>query len=420
MLTATARPTSESNDGAGAAEQGSPTTPDGAFGELAGFTDGLSPPSAEELADRRSRVLAAMGAGASSAVIVEAGANLRYLGGVRWGRSERPFLMVLRADGRVAWVCPQFEARRAREQLGAAADIRTWEEHEDPFALAVEAAGKGRISVAPDSRVFIANGIRAQRSKRGAVETEAAFLVQTRMRKSPAELARLRRANEATKVAIAAAARRLLPGVRQSDFAAELVAAQRAAGLTNVWVLALFGPAASFPHGTAEDRTLGPSDVVLVDTGGSLHGYCSDISRTWVAGEGPIPTDVSLAHDAVARAQASAIDSIQPGVACGAIDAVARGEIEAAGQGSGYARFTHRLGHGIGLEVHEPPYLRPQNPQILDEGMTMSVEPGIYIPDHFGIRTEDIVAVTKTGVEVFGPPSGPHDDVLSGHGIGAT
>lgn len=386
------------------------------YAPLAGFTDGFAPPDADELTKRQLRVIAAMGKGSSTSLIVEAGANLRYLSGVRWGRSERPFLMVLRADGGVAWVCPAFESRRAQEQLGEGADIRTWEEHEDPFALAAAAAGPGRISVAPDSRVFIANGVRAHRSKRGAVETDAEFLVETRMRKWPLELQRLRRANEATKAAIELASRRLAPGMRQSEFAAEVTAAQRAAGLSNVWALVLFGPAASFPHGTAEDRTLRPDDVVLVDTGGSLQGYCSDVSRTWVAGNS-ISDELRAVFDAVTSAQVAAMRMIQPGRLCGQVDAVARAEIEAAGQGTGYERFTHRLGHGIGLEVHEPPYLRPENRRVLDEGMTMSVEPGIYIPGKFGVRIEDIIMVSETGRDIFGPPTGPLEDPLLGHGV---
>ena len=190
-----------------------------------------------------------------------------------------------------------------------------------------------------------------------------------------------------------------------------MAAAQKAAGLTDVWVLALFGPAASFPHGTHEDRALRPGDVVLVDTGGSLHGYRSDITRTWVLGE---PSrDVLRAWDTVAAAQAAALAKMAPGVACAEVDAAARAVIAQAGYGTahGYEAFTHRLGHGIGLQVHEPPYLVTDNDLRLQPGMTMSNEPGIYLPGRFGIRIEDIVAITSSGAEVFGDP------VMQGSGL---
>ncbi|MEX1367619.1 MAG: M24 family metallopeptidase, partial [Nannocystaceae bacterium] len=174
-----------------------------------------------------------------------------------------------------------------------------------------------------------------------------------------------------------------------------------AAGLSDVWVLALFGPAASFPHGTAQDRALAPGDVVLVDTGGSLHGYRSDISRTWVHGRAS--AEVRRAFDTVVAAQRAALRRIAPGTACGEVDAAARSVIEGQGFGRDYERFTHRLGHGIGLEVHEHPYLVRGSSRVLAPGMTMSNEPGIYVPGRFGIRIEDIVAVTADGHEVFGP-----------------
>ena len=177
--------------------------------------------------------------------------------------------------------------------------------------------------------------------------------------------------------------------------------AQARGGLSDVWVLALFGPNAAFPHGTARDRALQEGDLVLVDTGGSLHGYRSDITRTWALGTPPVAA--RRAWDVVAAAQRAGLAAIRPGVACADGDAAARAVNEAAGFGSGYQRFTHRLGHGIGLEVHEHPYLVPGSTRILEPGMTMSDEPGIYEPGAFGVRIEDIVAVTDDGCEVFGP-----------------
>ena len=229
---------------------------------------------------------------------------------------------------------------------------------------------------------------------------DAAPVSNARIRKTPAELQRLRRANEATKAALRLAMARAKPPIKQSEFAEEVRRAQQAAGLRDVWVLALFGPAAAFPHGTREDRALREGEFVLVDTGGALHGYRSDISRTWAVGK--VDDEARKAWDTVAQAQAAALQLIRPGKRCGEPDAAARAVIAKAGFGEGYAAFTHRLGHGIGLQVHEEPYLRKDNPMVLQPGMTMSNEPGIYLPGTLGVRLEDIVAVTDDAPEVFG------------------
>lgn len=222
------------------------------------------------------------------------------------------------------------------------------------------------------------------------------------MRKDDAELARLRRANEATKAALQLVARvGVHEGLRQSELALRVRQAQQRAGLDDVWVLALFGPSAAFPHGTAEDRALAPGELILVDTGGSLHGYRSDITRTWALGTPEL--EARRAWSVVAAAQRAALALIRPGVRCGDVDAAARAVIEREGFGAGYERFTHRLGHGIGVQVHEHPYLVKDSLRVLEPGMTMSNEPGLYVPGAFGVRIEDIVAVTEDGHEVFGP-----------------
>ncbi|MCR9164137.1 MAG: M24 family metallopeptidase [Nannocystaceae bacterium] len=383
----------------------------GDYSALEGFCEGIQEVSATEYAERVAAVADAVEAAGLSAVLIEPGPNMQYVSGVRWGRSERPFLWMVRRDGEQAWVCPAFEQRSASERLPEGAEVLLWQEHEDPFAAVARFVGSdARLGVDPDARGFIFEGITAHVS---GARIHDGPLAEVRIRKTPLELDRLRRANEATKAAIAVAATRLGPGMTQSAFAEELTAAQRAAGLDQVWCLALFGPAASFPHGTAEDRELREDDVVLVDTGGALHGYRSDVSRTWTVGA---PSEqVASAWDAVARAQAAALAKIRNDVACRDPDAQARAVIEAAGFGQGYEQFTHRLGHGIGLQVHEPPYLRPKNGRVLRPGMTMSNEPGIYVAGEFGVRIEDIVAVTDGEPEVLGPPVGPFEDPLRDH-----
>lgn len=381
------------------------------YAGLQGFCDGVGAVAPAEYAARVRGVAAALKTAGLDALVLEPGPNMLYLTGVRWGRSERPFLCMLRADGAHAWVCPAFEERSAGERLPAGSEVLLWQEHEDPFALVAGFVGaRARVAVDSDARGFIYAGIR--RLVAGTIVDDGP-IASVRLRKTAAELDRLRRANEATKAAIAAASVNLQPGMTQSAFAAELTAAQQAAGLDQVWCLALFGPAASFPHGTEEDRVLAEDDVVLVDTGGALHGYRSDVSRTWAVGSATAA--FAEAWNAVVEAQAAALQQIRDGVSCSAPDAVARSVIDAAGHGAGYEHFTHRLGHGIGLQVHEPPYLRPDNAFVLRPGMTVSNEPGIYVPGEFGVRIEDIVAVTSGKPEVLGPSVGPFEDPLRGH-----
>lgn len=285
------------------------------------------------------------------------------------------------------------------------AELRVWQEHEDPYAVAAQALADrgvrtGRVAVDPELRWFVAQGLRRAGLD---LDSGAGVVDRSRMHKSPAELACLRRANEATKAALSAVAPHVQPGMRQSDVAALVREAQTAAGLGSIWALVLFGPDAAYPHGTESDRALAEGDLILVDTGGALHGYCSDITRTWAFGT---PDDEQRrAWDIVSEAQRAAMARIRPGVRCSEVDATARAVVAAAGFGDGYERFTHRLGHGIGLNGHEHPYLVRGNELALAPGMTMSNEPGLYLPGRFGVRIEDIVAVTPDGAEVFGPMS---------------
>lgn len=231
------------------------------------------------------------------------------------------------------------------------------------------------------------------------------------MIKSPVELDRLRRANEATKAALARVAPLITPGMDEVEIAALARAAQEAAGLEDVWVLALVGASAAYPHGARTRAVAVEGGLVLVDTGGFLHGYASDITRTFPVGTLEDP-DQRRAYAAVRSAQDAALAKILPGQPAHEADDAARAVLAEAGFGADYERFTHRLGHGIGLAVHEAPYLRRGNPRVLRPGMTMSNEPGVYVPGAFGVRIEDIVAVTEAGAEVFGPRAGPIDEVF--------
>jgi Xaa-Pro dipeptidase len=379
------------------------------YAELAGACEGVPAIAQAEYEARIEQVRARLHELQLSAVIVEAGTDMLWLGGPRWGRSERALLLVVPVRGDPKLIGPAFEAGTLAGRVGGLDfPLDTWDEHEDPHALALAAitagaGARGAVVVGSDTRSFVVEGLRRVAPKRGFVPA-IEVIEPLRRRKSPAELSILRRANEVTKRAIAAAATRLREGMHEHEFGDEVAAALAAAGLTDNWVLPLFGPNAAFPHGTPEGRSLSEGDLVLVDTGGFLHGYASDITRTWAFGD---PTTIDdrrrRAWDVVRAAQAAALATIRPGVRCAEVDAAARAVVEAAGFDGDYGHFTHRLGHGIGMQVHEPPYLVRDGEHRLEPGNTMSNEPGIYRPGEFGIRLEDIVAVTEDGAETFGP-----------------
>lgn len=383
------------------------------FAELAGFCAGALAIEAAEYQARIDRVRAQLAKLGQAALIVEAGVDMLYLGGPRWGLSERPLLLIVPRDAEPQLVGPAFERGTLEARQGPIGfAIATWEEHESPYAL-VEAGlstaklgAKDRVAISSNTRGFVIDGLREAGPKR-AYDSRPGALEVCRRCKSPAELALLRRANEATKAAIQAAAAHAELGMSEHEFGDIVRAAQLAAGLSDPWVLALFGPNAAYPHGTPEGRTLQGGDLILIDTGGFLHGYASDITRTWAFPDpAAIDAERSRAWEVVREAQAAALATIRPGVRCAEVDEAARKVVAAAGFDGDYGHFSHRLGHGIGMQVHEPPYLVRDAAHVLEVGNTMSDEPGLYLPGAWGIRLEDIVAVTETGAEVFGPLAG--------------
>lgn len=372
------------------------------FAGLVGLCDGAVPCGDDVRRAAAERIVTGLEAAGKSALVIEAGASMRWLTGVRWGLSERPLLFVLPVRGRPLWVGPAFEEARIHEGAGEGADVRTWQEHESPYDVVAGALGErqldGPVEVDPFVRLFVAQGL----GRHLQVDGGGQVLTSVRRVKQPAELALMRQANEATKVALRAASEHIGEGMDDPAVRAVIREALETAGLTSVWVLGLCGPNAAFPHGTKHSHRLGPSDLVLVDCGGSLHGYQSDITRTWAAAGTP-GDEVRRAFDAVLAAQTAGLKRFRAGVRCGEVDAAARASLTAAGFGEGYARFTHRLGHGIGVQGHEEPYLVQGSDVVLAPGMTTSVEPGVYVPGAYGIRIEDIAAVTRGEPDIFGP-----------------
>lgn len=377
------------------------------FPELVDQRPFHEPIAEPERAARRARLAEILRARGLDAFVCEGGATMTYLSGVSWGKSERAFALAVLADGSHFWICPAFEAEKARLSIegpgkcGGA--LVTWAEHEyafAPFAAALRERRVERVAVDPALRVFIADEL-AREHGRERVQLGRAEVIALRSCKDAHELALLRRANELTQQAIVAAAQRIRAGMTGAQAGRLITAAQQKLGLTDVWRLSLVGPAAAYPHGDNSGLELARGDFLLVDTGGAFHGYQSDNTRTWCV-EGQPGVEQVRAWNAVRDAQRRAFDAIRPGLTCGAIDRVAREALADSGYGAGYEHLTHRLGHGIGLEGHEDPYFDGGSQVVLAPGMTLSNEPGIYIYGSFGVRLEDIIAVTASAATHFG------------------
>lgn len=339
-----------------------------------------------------------------AAFVAEAGPTLEYFTGASWWRSERIFAAVIGVDRPPIFACPGFEEGRAREKIVAKdSEVRVWQEHESPYALLGEILSdigirNGVVALEPTSRFFLVDGLRTEcptlTVRNGNEISEAC-----RIAKTPLEIGYMRLANEITKAAYDAAFKGLEEGMQERDLASRISKAHSKLG-TRGGAMVLFGPSSALPHGSKEARTLGPGDVVLVDGGCSINGYQSDVTRTVVYGEAS-PKHHEI-WDTVLNAQSAVLELARPGLECQELDRAARKITTEAGYGPDYRYFTHRLGHGIGLEGHEPPYIVEGNTLELQPGMTFSDEPGLYFPGKWGLRIEDILAITSDGAEVLG------------------
>jgi len=363
----------------------------------------LEPVTREDYLTRREKARRLMQQHDLDALFIEAGTDLVYFSGVHWWPSERVFALVLPRKGEPLWISPAFEEARARELMGAEEAIRVWQEDENPYRVVsglLHDFGilSGRMALAPGVRHFVLDGLMKQihgvELVNGAAVTESCRGI-----KSAKELAHMEVANQATKLAYRQAFRKIRTGMEPDELAGLITKAHAGFGVQGGgWPS--FGASAAQPHGSSLAQNLGPGEVVLVDGGCRVAGYRSDVTRTVVHGR---PTDRQRrVWDTVKRAQDAVFAAVRPGITCGSLDRVARKVIEDAGFGPGYRYFSHRLGHGIGLDGHEYPYLVRGNDLKLKPGMTFSNEPGIYIPGEFGIRLEDCFAVTETGARILG------------------
>jgi Xaa-Pro aminopeptidase len=361
----------------------------------------------EALSKRLDRASAAAEKAGVDALLMAPGSDLQYLLGAGGGSFERLTCLVVPADGAPVLVVPKLEAPGydtvPTERLGV--EIATWVDGEDPYALVgSRVPGASRVAVGDMMAALHVLGLRG--ALPAAEQVLAGPIVrELRMRKDAEEIEALRKAGAAIDRVHARMAEFLRVGRTEAEVGADIAAAIVAEGhAVAEFVIVASGPNGASPHHSLSDRVVEAGDVVVIDIGGPVaEGYCSDSTRTYVMGE-PRDTDVSRTYAVLQAAQQAAVDAVRPGVAAQDVDAAAREVIADAGFGE---FFIHRTGHGIGLDVHEHPYIVGGNDMPLEPGMAFSVEPGIYQPGRWGARIEDIVVVTEDGVEPLNKR--PHD-----------
>jgi len=370
------------------------------------MTAGAQPISPAERLARITKLQGLLQQNQIAALLVDTGSTLDYFTGVRWHLSERVTAAVIPAFGKAVIVTPFFEQPTIHEMLQVPADIRTWQEDQDPFELIAgvlndRGAPRGPLAVDGTTRFYVLDAVTRALTRQRQVVPGHELVRACRMFKSPAELALLQLANDVTLAALRYVHAHLEPGMHTADVSDLVDQATLALGAESEFTLALLNEASAFPHGSKVVQTLRNGSVVLLDCGCLIHGYQSDISRTWVFGE---PTKRQREVWAtVKRGQEIALETAKVGVPTGNIDKAVRDFYESQGWGKNYALpgLSHRTGHGIGLDAHEDPYLVRSDTTPLQPGMCFSDEPGLYIPGEFGVRLEDCWHMTEQGPKLF-------------------
>jgi Xaa-Pro dipeptidase len=400
------------------------STSDGPNGEtlppsLAALTpmkDQATPISVEERRARIERARKLMRDRGTDAILLTGGTSLDYFTGLRWGLSERLLAVVIPVKGTPFLVTPKFEEARAMEQvktgpLDTGTEVMTWEEHESPYELVAAGLKRrglatGRLGIEETVRYVFSDGV-AHALPALTLASATPVTAGCRMVKDDHELALMRVANAATLKAYEAVYRALREGMTQADVRELISLAHQRLGFDGEAGVQV-GQYSALPHGSRTPQTVREGTILMVDGGCTVDGYRSDITRTFVLGR---PTDkMRKVFDIVHRAQTAALQAARPNVPAESVDAAARKVIVDAGYGPGYTYFSHRLGHGIGMDGHEWPYLVRGNTMPLEPRMTFSDEPGIYIPGEFGVRLEDDMHITEDGAELFTPQSPSLDD----------
>jgi Xaa-Pro dipeptidase len=398
----------------GAAAIEAPTQPSSdlppAIRALRPMRDGVVPISVGERQGRIERATRLMRDRGIDALMLTGGTSMVYFTGIEWGISERLLAAFLPVRGRPFLITPKFEEERAMEQVAlgpmrGGADIYAWEEHEDPYALVARALrdrGLTTATIACEETVRFQFSHGIARLAAVTVVDGTPITAGCRMIKDAHEIALMRHASAVTLVAYEAAWKSLREGMTQDEFARLVGQAHQRLGYVGGAGVQV-GPYSALPHGSATPQVIREGSILLIDGGCKVEGYSSDISRTFVLGR---PTQkMKDLFELERRAQTAALQAARPGVPCEAVDAAARKVIVDAGYGPDYRFFSHRVGHGMGMDGHEWPYLVRGNTLPLAPGMVFSDEPGIYLPGEFGIRLEDDMVITESGAELFTPQS---------------
>jgi Xaa-Pro dipeptidase len=379
-----------------------------------------SPIPSEERTARLERARKLMSENGIDAIVLMAGTSLNYFTGIRWWGSERLFAAVLPTKGDAFCVCPAFEEGRANEQIANApesihGDLRTWQEDENPYRLVAQGlrecgVATGRVGIEESIHFVFSDGI-AKAAPQVTLTSATPVTAGCRMIKSPNEIALMRLAAQVTLAAYEAVYHALREGMTPQQVEELIAAAYGRLGFPGE-ANAEVDEFTAYPHGSTKPQVIREGSIVMIDDGCVVEGYLSDITRTFVVGKAPEKTGDKMkkVFDIVRRAQATALAAARPGVECGTIDDAARKVITDSGYGPDYKYFTHRLGHGLGMDEHEWPYLVRGNTTKLQANVTTSNEPGIYIRGEFGIRLEDDMHVTENGAELFTPQSPSLED----------
>ncbi|MDQ8153179.1 MAG: Xaa-Pro peptidase family protein [Gemmatimonadota bacterium] len=370
-----------------------------------------SPITVAERRGRLERARSLMRANALDAMMLTGGTSMDYFTGMRWGISERLLAVIIPVKGNAFLVTPKFEEERALEQarlgpLGAGTEVLAWEEDESPYALVARGLrdrgiATGVLGVEETVRWQFSDGA-AHALPQMTLASATPVSAGCRMVKDAHEIQLMRLAAHVTLAAYEAAWKSLKEGMTQGDFAALVSRAHARLGFDGGAGVQV-GQYSALPHGSATPQVVREGSILLIDGGCRVEGYSSDISRTFVLGK---PTQkMKDVFEIVHRAQTAALKIARPGLPCGDVDAAARKVVVDAGYGPGYKYFSHRVGHGMGMDGHEWPYLVKGNLLPLQPHMTFSDEPGIYIPGEFGVRLEDDLHILDDGAELFTPQS---------------
>jgi Xaa-Pro dipeptidase len=388
---------------AGAAEMQAPSAAASlppAFEALKPLGDRVKPITTAEFQARFARAQQLMGESKPrfDALYVTPGTTLKYFTGVSWWPSERILALVIPRQGEALVVCPAFEEARLREQLRWPMDVRVWQEDQSPYGLAAKWFAErrirtGAVAVEETTPYVFFDGLR-----RAVPSLDYAngnpITVGCRAQKSEHELELMRLACEATCAVYKATFASLREAMTQREVSAMVARGYGRMGLRGE-ASVTFGASSSLPHGSREEQTLREGVGVMIDDGTEIEGYQSDVTRMGVIGKAP--EKLQRAFAIVREAQNAALSAATVGRECSSVDDAARKVIVDAGFGPGYKYFEHRLGHGIGLDGHESPYLVHGNTAILKPGMTFSNEPGIYVTGEYGVRCEDDMVISESG-----------------------